>query len=134
MFKERLREAMEELNLSQVQVARMTGKSKGSVSQYLAGNQTPPRKTRQEIAKVLGLPEDYFDTEEEQLLDGTHIKRMKPQTAAKLMGIGYVTLLKGLRQGTFPWGYAIKTGNKRWTYYVNAAKFLEIEKIKEETI
>lgn len=37
-FSEKLKQAMQELHLNQRQVCGMTGKSKGSVSQYLSGN------------------------------------------------------------------------------------------------
>ena len=36
-FSEKLKQAMQELHLNQRQVCGMTGKSKGSVSQYLSG-------------------------------------------------------------------------------------------------
>ena len=38
-FSEKLKKAAKELNLTQVQMAGMTGKSKASISQYLAGKQ-----------------------------------------------------------------------------------------------
>lgn len=41
MFEKRLKKAMQDLNLKQSQVAGMTGKSKGSISQYLSGKQVP---------------------------------------------------------------------------------------------
>lgn len=40
-FSEKLKQAMQELHLNQRQVCGMTGKSKGSVSQYLSGKQIP---------------------------------------------------------------------------------------------
>ena len=46
LFKDRLKKAMQELNLNQSQVAGMTGKSKASVSQYLSGQQVPPDRCR----------------------------------------------------------------------------------------
>ena len=41
MFSEKLKKAMQELHMNQRQVCGMTGKSKGSVSQYLSGKQIP---------------------------------------------------------------------------------------------
>ena len=41
MFKDRLKQAMQDLGLNQVQVCAMIGKSKASVSQYLSGKQVP---------------------------------------------------------------------------------------------
>ena len=34
-----------------------------------------------------------------------------------------------LRQGIFPWGYAVKTSST-WSYYINSMKFTECTGIK----
>ena len=60
LFSRRLAEAMQKLNLNQVQVCGLTGKSKASISQYLSGKQTPPENVQSDIAVSLGLPADYF--------------------------------------------------------------------------
>ena len=52
-FAEKLKKAMQELNLNQRQVVTMTGKSKGSVSQYLSGKQIPSEDVQSAIATVL---------------------------------------------------------------------------------
>ena len=51
---------MQELNLNQRQVVTMTGKSKGSVSQYLSGKQIPSEDVQSAIATSLGLASDYL--------------------------------------------------------------------------
>lgn len=40
--------------------------------------------------------------------------------AAKLLGMSPQTLRLGLQQGLFPFGVAIKTSPKRYTYYINS--------------
>lgn len=48
--------------------------------------------------------------------------------AAKQLGMNTQTLRLALQQGKFNFGVAIKTSEKRWTYYVNAnrlEKYLE---------
>ena len=40
-FSEKLKQAMQELHQNQRQICGLTGKSKGSVSQYLSGKQVP---------------------------------------------------------------------------------------------
>lgn len=37
---------------------------------------------------------------------------------------------KGLKQGIFPWGYAIHTSENHWVYFINANRFAEIEGVK----
>ena len=54
-FSEKLKQAMQELHLNQRQVCGMTGKSKGSVSQYLSGKQVPNVEVQSSIATALGL-------------------------------------------------------------------------------
>lgn len=132
-FSEKLKQAMQELHLNQRQVCGMTGKSKGSVSQYLSGKQIPSEDVQRDIAVSLGLSPDYFTKEEATVLipkaslaDGK-IKRLLPEEAAVLLGMDRGTVRKGLQQGVFPWGYAIKTSESRWTYFINAKRFAEIE-------
>ena len=48
-FSQKLKTAMENLNLRQVDVANLTGKGKNAISQYIAGKNIPPEKTRKEI-------------------------------------------------------------------------------------
>lgn len=137
-FSEKLKQAMQELHLNQRQVCGMTGKSKGSVSQYLSGKQIPSEDVQRDIAASLGLDPEYFQLDIEPIisrktLEDGKIKRMLPEEAAKLMGLGKDSVREGLQQGVFPWGYGIvtsidpDTGKKRWTYWINAKKFAEIE-------
>lgn len=133
MFSEKLKQAMQELHLNQRQVCGMTGKSKGSVSQYLSGKQVPSEDVQRDIAVSLGLGPDYFMKEKvaaelpkEHLAD-VKIKKMLPEEAAAIMGIDKGTIRQGLQQGVFPWGYAVKTSENRWTYFINAKRFAEIE-------
>lgn len=132
-FSEKLKEAMQDLDLNQKQVVGMTGKSKGSISQYLSGKQVPSEKAQSDIAVSLGLNPDYFKNEENLVSchiprKGT-IPRLDVVKAAQLMGMNHDTVRKGLQQGVFPWGYAIHTSENRWTYFINAKRFTEIERI-----
>ena len=132
-FSEKLKEAMQDLDLNQKQVVGMTGKSKGSISQYLSGKQIPSEKVQSDIAISLGLNPEYFKNEETPVpfripRTGT-IPRLDVVKAAQLLGMNHDTVRKGLQQGVFPWGYAIHTSENRWTYFINAKRFVEIERI-----
>ena len=48
---------------------------------------------------------------------------------AKLLHKKKDFIYKGLRQGIFPWGYAVKTSSV-WSYYVNSKKFTEFTGIE----
>lgn len=135
-FSEKLKQAMQELHLNQRQVCGMTGKSKGSVSQYLSGKQIPSEDVQSAIAVALGLESDYFSKSDEQMvvlptdeLRNGVIPRLDVEKAAKLLQMNHNTVRKGLQQGVFPWGYAIHTSDNRWVYFINAKRFAEIERV-----
>lgn len=65
IFSEKLKKVMQELHLNQTQVCGLTGKSKGSVSQYLSGKQIPSENVQSDIAVSLGLAPDYFSKADE---------------------------------------------------------------------
>ena len=131
-FSDKLKSAMQQLGINQAKVRSMTGKSKGSISQYISGKQTPSTEVQRDIAVSLGLNPDYFEQNSEQVqlnvkgnTDG--IKTLDVTEVAKVMHMNHNTVRKGLQQGVFPWGYAIKTSENRWVYFINALRFAEIE-------
>ena len=136
-FKEKLKNAMKELNLTQTQISGLTGKSKASISQYLSGSQIPSPKVQSDIAVALGLEADYFEKLDDEVRalpvmevrEGI-IQKMPVITAAKLLQVNSETVRKGLQQGVFPWGYAIHTSPHKWVYFINARRFMEIEGVK----
>lgn len=129
-FCEKLHAAMQELGLKQAQVAGLTGKPKSAISQYLSGKNVPGLDGQREIARALGLEADYFGSEEEKIKIVGPIKHISVIETAKLLGVSKDTVYKGLQQGVFPWGYAVKTTTKGWTYIINAIRFAEIERLE----
>lgn len=134
MFDKKLKQAMQDLHLNQVQICGLTGKSKGSISQYLSGKQVPSEDVQKSIATALGLASDYFAKPEKAVvtlpkaeLRNKVIERLDVCEAAKIMQMNHNTVREGLKQGVFPWGYAIHTSDNRWTYFINAKRFAEIE-------
>ena len=80
----------------------------------------------------LDLTPDYFEQEETTVTfkpskceDG--IPTLTVHEVAKLMHKHTNTIALGLQQGVFPWGYAIHTSEHRWSYFINAKRFAEIE-------
>ena len=47
-----------------------------------------------------------------------------------MLGVGEMTVSKGLRQGVFPWGYGIHTTENGWVYIINADAFERIEGVE----
>lgn len=133
-FSGKLKEAMQQLGVNQAQVVGLTGKSKGSISMYLNDKTVPSVQVQSDIAVALGLAPDYFEQEEAPVTfkpskcDGG-IQTLTVHDVAKLMHKHDKTIALGLQQGVFPWGYAIRTSAHRWSYFINARRFAEIEGI-----
>lgn len=139
-FNEKLKQAMQQLGINQAQLVGMTGIGKSSISQYISGKNVPTEERQKNIAVSLGLNANYFEQEESVVKIVTSTKssdsipRLDVQIAAKLLGMNHNTVRKGLQQGVFPWGYAVHTSENRWSYFINAARFAEIEGIKMERL
>lgn len=135
-FSEQLKAVMQQLGINQSQVVGMTGIGKSSISQYLSDSNVPTEERQKHIAVSLGLAPDYFSKENKQVVAFSKqalnegIQRLDVMVAAKILGMTHTTVRKGLQQGVFPWGYAIKTSANRWTYFINAKRFAEIEGIE----
>lgn len=131
MFKEKLKKAMQDLNINQSKLSTLTGIGKSSISQYLSGKNEPTDERAQFIAESLGLDPNYFEQElgVSIPLSNSPIRRLLVEDAARLMGISSGVLRRGLQDERYPWGYAVQTSENRWHYWINAKKFSEIERI-----
>ena len=52
------------------------------------------------------------------------------QEAANLMGMSPDFIRVGLQRNILPFGYAVKTGKERWSYFISREKFREVTGIK----
>lgn len=133
-FNEKLKQAMRQLGISQAQVVGMTGIGKSSISQYLSGKNVPTEERQKNIAVSLGLEADYFTKDDftVKLLKQNSgvIAEIRTKDVGRLMRMGHSTVENGLKQGVFPWGYAIKTSDNHYRYFINARRFAEIEGIE----
>ncbi len=128
-FAEKLKVLMGELDLSQSKLSDLTGIGKSSISQYLSGKNEPSKDRKKEIARKLGVQEDYFDTfETAATVQHAGVFNLPVTLAAKLMGKSKEWVKQGLRDGVFPWGYAVKLTN--WSYFISSVKFTEYTGIK----
>ncbi len=56
------------------------------------------------------------------------IQRLDVMVAAKILGMTHtIVRKKDYSRECFSWGYAIKTSANRWTYFINAKRFAQIE-------
>lgn len=133
LFKEKLKRAMNDLNISQSQLTKITGICRSSISQYLSGKNVPNAERQIEIATALGLEPDYFKREPEPLekvspISGKgKIERMTVDEVADIMGTSPGVIRNGLQDGIFPWGYAVRGRGDKYVYIINAKRFASVE-------
>ena len=122
-FAERLKNAMEQANVSQSDLSRRTGASKAAISQYLSGKNTPNMERIAALANATGVTLDYLigygaapDTE-------PLIKKISVKEAARCMGKSDQFVRIGLQRGLLPFGNAVPGTGACWNYYINPTKF-----------
>lgn len=123
-FSEKLKNLMSELGLSQSKLSDLTGIGKSSISQYLSGKNEPSKERKKEIARTLGVQDDYFEQfEPAATVQHDGVVNVPVLLVAKLMGKSKEWVIQGLRDGVFQWGYAVKLTN--WSYFISSVKFTE---------
>ena len=123
-YSNRLRERMEELNLSQADLSRLTGITKSAISQYLSGKCKPGIGKSNRIAEALGVSQSFLTGEKPEVVVISNKKNMSIDVAAELMGKSKQFIRLGLQRGEFSFGTAIKMSSK-YTYYISPSKFYE---------
>lgn len=61
VFKDRLKKVMVDQNINQVELSRICGVSRSTVSKWMSGDSEPTKARRNEIAEAFDLPENYFE-------------------------------------------------------------------------
>ena len=123
-FAEKLKNLMGELDLTQSKLSDLTGIGKSSISQYLSGKNEPAKERQREIARALGVQESYFETlEPVAAVQHNRVVNVPVPLIGKLMRKSKEWVRQGLRDGVFPWGYAVKMTN--WSYFISSVKFTE---------
>ena len=123
-FADKLKKLMEDLDLTQGEIHKITGIGRSSISQYLSGKNEPSQMRKQEIARALGVQETYFEMfEPAATVQHDGVVNLPVTLAAKLMKKSKEWVMQGLRDGVFPWGYAVKLS--KWSYFISSVKFTE---------
>lgn len=130
MFADNMRKQMAVHGITQSELSKITGIGRSSISQYLSGKNEPTAERKIVIAEAIGcrvVDLDAMETMSFPVDTDSKMKRLSVDQAARMLGMNHETVRKGLRQGVFPWGYAIHTSEGRWSYFINAKKFAEVE-------
>lgn len=75
-FADKLKNLMKELDLTQSKLSDLTGIGKSSISQYLSGKNEPSKDRKQEIARALGVQDNYFEMFEPAATEPEKIEKL----------------------------------------------------------
>lgn len=125
-IKDRIKAAMNQADMTSASLAKQTGLAASSISQYLSGKTKPSDRALSKMADALNVPLEYLSGKEIKTVPTVQAakKNLTCEDVARLMGKGKEFVRKGLQDGVFPWGYAVKTSS-RWTYFISAERFTE---------
>ena len=122
-FAKRLKQAMDEKQMTQAELAARIGKGKSSVSQYLSGKNIPKDDVQKRIAEVLDCTVEFLNSEVSD--DGDiHLKNVPVSEAAKILGISPQSVRVALQTGVAPFGFAVKNSSV-FTYHISPKKLAE---------
>lgn len=122
--KDRIKCAMDTAGMTSSALAKQTGMAASSISQYLSGKTKPSERAIRLMAESLNVSAGYLEGNEDIATVHVANKNLTCEDVARLMGKGKNFVRKGLQEGVFPWGYAVKTSS-RWSYFISAQKFTE---------
>ena len=124
-FAERLKNAMEQANMSQSALSEQAGASKAAISQYLSGKNTPGPDRIKALADVTGVSFDFlmgYDAPAKPDAPNP-VKKITIKAAARCLGKSEQFVRIGLQRGILPFGNAVPGTADNWNYYINPAKF-----------
>ncbi|MBR1620216.1 helix-turn-helix domain-containing protein [bacterium] len=125
-FSKRLKQAMDEQGINQTDLATKTGLGKSSISQYISGKNEPTAFRLKMLADALDVSPAWLKGDiDEPASEAGHTNNLPVETAAKLMGVGKQMIREGLKNGTFPFGYAVLMPSGKFRYYISPKKFTE---------
>ena len=124
-YSKRLKQAMEERNMSQAELAAHIGKGKSSVSQYLSGKNIPKNDVQQKIAEVLDCTVEYLNEETPaNNLTESGLHNVSVADAAKRLDKSEQFIRVALQMGTAPFGFAARN-KTRWSYHISPKRLAE---------
>lgn len=119
----RLKTIMIEKQINQIELSRLIGKGKSTVSMYLSGRTIPPEHIQTLIASVLGCTiEDLNECNDG--CDVHELKNVSISECARILGKSEQFVRVALQTGAAPFGFAVKTSSM-WSYHISAKKLKE---------
>lgn len=121
-FANRLKQAMDEREMSQTELSALTEIGKSSISQYLSGKNVPKEKVKAKIAAALDCSIDFLDdktAENDHTANGLH--NVPVAVAAKRLDKSEQFVRVSLQTGKAPFGFAAMNKTK-WSYHISPKK------------
>lgn len=124
-FAKRLKQAMDEKQITQVELAAAIGKGKSSVSQYIAGKNIPKEDVQKKIAEFLGCTVEFLNSEIDEIdQKEDNTKNISVAEAARLLGKSEQFVRVALQTGVAPFGFAVKNKSV-YSYHISPKKLNE---------
>ena len=122
-FASKLKQVMDERQISQTELAQAIGKGKSSISQYLSGKNIPKMDVQEKIAEFLECDVEYFSNDE-VVVSCTDFRNVPVVEAARLLGKSPQFVRVALQTGVAPFGFAAKN-KTTYSYYISPKKLAE---------
>ena len=123
-FASRLKQTLDERQMSQAELATRIGKGKSSVSQYLSGKNIPKDDVQKKIAEVLDCTVEFLNSEDPGTERSDDVqKNISVAECAKRIGKSEQFVRVALQTGVAPFGFAVK--NKSVYSYHISPKLLD---------
>lgn len=124
-FAKRLKQALNEKQMTQAELADRIGKGRSSVSQYLSGKNIPKDDVQKQIAEVLDCTVESLNSE---LPEADHsemsMKNISVSECAKILGKSEQFVRVALQTGVAPFGFAVKN-KTTFSYHISPKKLAE---------
>ena len=122
-FSKNLKVIMEEKNMNQTDLSRLTGIGKPSLSQYLSGKNVPNNRRIAEIADALGVsPQRLTVTMQTKICedsDELSHQKVSIDEAARRLGKSQQFIRLALQNGVAPFGFATKGTGSTYDYHIS---------------
>jgi len=125
-YSQRLKQAMEERNMSQAELSALTGIGKSSISQYLSGKNEPKAKATEKLSEALDVSAAFLNgltTCSDSTDDPKGLKNIPVSLAAQKIGKSEQFVRVGLQRKILPFGIAVQLSS-RYSYHISP-KLLE---------
>lgn len=124
-FAANLKQAMDDKQISQSELADAIDKGKSSVSQYLSGKNIPKKSVQAQIAEVLGCTVEFLNREDSVLEScDMSVKNISVAECAKILGKSEQFVRVALQKGIAPFGFAVKNKSV-YSYHISPKKLSE---------